>query len=89
MYAIAEALTVLSWFENLPDNEQPPRHIWWSEDLIAEWFRNVKEDRKKDSGSSQKTESSYDRSENVPMSQNELVDRSGSIPKLMSPEEAD
>lgn len=90
VYAIAEALTVLSWFENLPDDEQPPRHIWWSEDLIAEWFRNVKDARKKDSGGSgQKPESSYERSENVPMSQNELIDRSGSIPKLKSPEEGD
>lgn len=77
VYAISEGLTVLSWFENLPDDEQPPRHIWWSDELINEWFRNVKEKRKK---GSKKKGSSYEEADDVPMSQNELIDRSGSVP---------
>ena len=82
MYAIAEGLTVLSWFE-LPDDEQPPRHIWWSDELINDWFRNVKEERKSSSRKRQKL-SSYEQADDVPMTSNELIDRSGPYPKLKS-----
>lgn len=77
VYAVSEALTVLSWYENLPDEEQPPRHIWWSDEMLSEWFRNVKANRKKETGSPR---SSYSEAEDVPMSENELIDRSGPIP---------
>lgn len=82
MYAVSEALTVLSWYENLPEDEQPPRHIWWSDDLLEQWFRNVKENRKNDSGEGHRPRSSYEEADDVPMAQNELIDRSGPIPKL-------
>jgi hypothetical protein len=78
--AVHEALTVLSWYENLPDDEQPPRHIWWSDELIVEWFRNVKENR--DKKSSGKPQTSYDQADDVPMADNALIDRSGPIPKV-------
>lgn len=78
VYCVSEALTVLSWFENLPDDEQPPRHIWWSDEMLSEWFRNVKENRKKEAGPVRR--SSYDEATDVPMSENELIDRSGSRP---------
>ena len=81
MYAVSEALTVLSWFENLPEEEQPPRHIWWSDELVADWFRNVRTKRGK--ASSGKT-SFYEQSEDVPMMQNELIDRSGEVPVVKS-----
>jgi hypothetical protein len=70
--AINEALVVFSWYENLPKDEQPPRHIWWSGDLLDKWFKDVQEQR---DGRGKKT-SSYDRADDVPMSSNELVDRS-------------
>lgn len=76
VYAVSEALTVLSWFENLPDDEHPPRHIWWSEEMLSEWFRNVKRKRDKETGK----RSAYDEADDVPMSENVLVDRSGEVP---------
>jgi hypothetical protein len=79
VYALNEALSVLSWYENLPDDEQPPRAIWWSDGLISEWFRNVKENRSNKSGSKR---SAYEESEDVPMSENEMIDRSGPIPVI-------
>lgn len=84
--AVSEALTVLSWFENLPDDEQPPRHIWWSDELLTEWFRNVKQKRKE--GSSKRgARTSFQEADDVPMNQNTLIDRSGPVPKLVKPEE--
>jgi hypothetical protein len=61
---------VLSWYEELTREEQPPRHIWWSADLLEEWFEDVRAKRR---GSTAST--SYAKSEDVPMTQNELVDR--------------
>ncbi len=84
VYAVSESLTVLSWFENLPDDEQPPKAIWWSDELIAEWFRNVKENRKKDRDSKGKRKSSYEQAEDVPMAQNDMIDRSGPYPVIKS-----
>lgn len=80
VYAVNEALTVLSWFENLPDKEQPPRAIWWSDKLLSEWFRNVKEDRKNKDSRGGSRRSSYEQSQDVPMMENELIDRSGPVP---------
>lgn len=81
VYATGEALQVLSWFENLPDEEQPPRSIWWSAERISEWFRNVKEKRK-EGRKDKDRRSSYDRSEDVPMMENEMIDRSGPYPVI-------
>lgn len=64
------ALTVLSWFENLPKDEQPPKHIWWSDRLLDEWFENVRKDR----GGS-RTRSKYDQADDAPMSDSSLADQ--------------
>lgn len=72
VYAVSHALTVLSWFENLPEEETPPRWIWWSDKLLDNWFEKIKSDRKKDRPSSQEDES---------MVENELIDRSGLPPR--------
>jgi hypothetical protein len=69
--AVNVGLQVLSWFENLPKNEQPPRHIWWSDDLLSEWFENVEEERA--ARSSGKKRTSWDTGEDVPLMQNELT----------------
>jgi hypothetical protein len=70
--ALNHALTVISWHENLPKDEQPPRHIWWSGDLVAEWFADVEEQRNSRYGGKRKR-SSYDEAEDVPMMDNDLA----------------
>ncbi len=83
MTAVNDALTVLSWFENLPEDEQPPRQFWWSDELLNKWFTNVRE--KRDAGSARnKPHSSYDDAEDVPMSDNAMIDRSGPGPPVVS-----
>jgi hypothetical protein len=66
--AVNHALMVISWHENLPRKEQPPRHIWWSDELLDDWFGNVQENRE-----SRSTRSSYADAEDVPMTSNELA----------------
>lgn len=70
--AVNLALAVISWFENLPQDELPPRHIWWSEERLDEWFELVRERRKEDS-SGRRKRSPYDDADDAPMTQNEYV----------------
>jgi hypothetical protein len=65
--AINHAIMVISWHENLPRDEQPPREIWWSGELLDEWFRNVEENR---SSKSSTRSSSYKDADDVPMTEN-------------------
>ena len=69
--AVNQALMVISWHENLPRDEQPPRHIWWSDELLDEWFRNVQDNR--DSKYGTKKRSAYEDAEDVPMTENVLA----------------
>lgn len=39
--AILRALMFLSW-EELPDDERPPRRIWLYGDDLRDWFREVR-----------------------------------------------
>lgn len=68
--AINQALSVISWHENLPEDEQPPRAIWHSDQLLDDWFREVKERRKEKSSGKR---SSYEKADDVPMMSNELA----------------
>lgn len=43
--AIQHANAILSWFENLPSDEQPPTWMWPFSDEISEHFDAVKRDR--------------------------------------------
>ena len=70
--AYNEALQVLSWYEHLQKDEVPPRHIWWSGELLDEWFEEVQERRKQ---SPSKRRSAYDAADDSPMMGNELVNR--------------
>jgi hypothetical protein len=70
--ALNHALTVISWHENLPVEEQPPRHIWWSGDLVDKWFRNVEKERKNRYGNSGRS-SKYDDADDAPMTSNDLA----------------
>lgn len=69
--AVNYALTVWSWHENLPEDEKPPRNIWWSEKLLDEWFDGVREARDAKNGK----RSSYEKSDDVPMSESSLADQ--------------
>ena len=70
--AVNSSLTVLSWFENLPKDEQPPRWIWWSGELLDDWFTEVRERRDSRSHGGRKR-SSWDDGEDVPLSDNDLA----------------
>jgi hypothetical protein len=72
--AVNQALTVISWHENLPRDEQPPRHIWHSPELVELWFKDVEEARNSKYGGGKK-KSSYEEADNVPMTSNELTDK--------------
>lgn len=71
--AINTGLTVISWAENLPKDEQPPRSIWWSEELLDKWFKDVRAQRDKKYGRDGRRRSSYQQADDVPMSDNELA----------------
>lgn len=71
--AVNFALSVISWHENLPQEEVPPRHLWWSEDLLEEWFQGVRERRKEKTEGGKNTRSSYETAQDVPMTENELA----------------
>lgn len=69
--AVNESLMVLSWHENLPKEEVPPRNIWWSGDLLDEWFEDVERRRKKKTSGKQST---YEAAEDSPSMGNQLVE---------------
>lgn len=71
--AVNTGLSVIAWAENLPRDEQPPRSIWWSEELLDKWFRDVRARREEKYGRGRSRRSSYEESTDVPMSQNELA----------------
>lgn len=39
--AIEHALTILSWYENLPEDERPPEHIWEDNEGLELWWKSV------------------------------------------------
>jgi len=69
---------VLSWFENLQKDEVPPRRLWWSADLLDDWFKDVDKRRTK---KTQGKQSTYEGAEEVPSMGNQLVDREALIPR--------
>ena len=71
--AVNTGLTVISWAENLPEDEQPPRSIWWSEELLDSWFKDVRTRRDEKYGRSRSSRTSYQQADDVPMSDNELA----------------
>lgn len=62
---------ILGWYENLPKEEVPPRHIWWSGELIDQWFEDVEKRRKKKTS---KGGSTYDDADEVPSMGNQLAE---------------
>lgn len=39
--AIEQALTILTWHENLQKNEVPPEHIWEDPEGLEQWWKHV------------------------------------------------
>ncbi len=69
---------ILSWHENLPKEEIPPRHLWWSGDLLENWFEEVEGKRKRKASGKRST---YEAADEVPSMGNQLVDRDELIPR--------
>ncbi|KKL16022.1 hypothetical protein LCGC14_2499750 [marine sediment metagenome] len=76
--AVNHALMVLSWFENLPKDDVPPRNLWWSGDMLDDWFEEVERRRKKKSSGKKST---YEAADEVPSMGNQLVDDEQRIPR--------
>lgn len=45
LMAIDHASRILDWQENLPEDEMPPHWMWPYEELLNEWFDEVKAKR--------------------------------------------
>lgn len=60
---------VLSWYENRPAKEIPPRWMWMFDAELEAWFKRVDEERSKGHASG----SSGSDSSAAPMVQNELT----------------
>lgn len=43
--AIDQALSILNWHENLPEDEVPPEHIWEDTEGLEQWWADVKAKR--------------------------------------------
>ncbi len=76
--AVNHALMVLSWFENLPKDDVPPRNLWWSGDRLDDWFEDVERRRKRKSSGKKST---YEAADEVPSMGNQLVDDEQRIPR--------
>lgn len=76
--AVNEALMVLGWYENLPKEEVPPRNIWWSGELLDDWFQDVEKRRDRKASGRQST---YEQADDSPSMGNQLVDREDYIPR--------
>lgn len=45
MRAISHANKILDWYENLMEKDIPPEWMWSFDDLLNDWFDEVKERR--------------------------------------------
>lgn len=45
MVAIEHALTIISWHENLPSDEQPPEYLWEDSEGLEWWWATVEDKR--------------------------------------------
>lgn len=43
--AIEQALTILSWYENLPEEERPPEYLWEDSQGLEMWWASVEAKR--------------------------------------------
>ena len=64
--AVEHAHLILSWQENLMDDEMPPEWMWALDEELNEWFEEVEFRRKQKYGGN-------DDESTAPMMQNELA----------------
>jgi hypothetical protein len=43
--AIEQGLTILSWFENLQEDERPPEYLWEDAEGLEQWWKRVEAKR--------------------------------------------
>jgi hypothetical protein len=70
MRAVNHAHVILSWQENLGEDEIPPEWMWPLDEELESWFDEVKESRRDRAGNRDNG-----RSSTVPLMQNELTRR--------------
>lgn len=63
--AISHANKILTWYENMPEDDIPPEWMWAFDDLLNEWFDDLKASRGTSNSTPEHTE--------VPMMENELA----------------
>jgi hypothetical protein len=68
--AIGQANKILSWYENLAEDDIPPEWMWGFDDLLEEWFDDIRAAR---ASGSTPTEQHTE----VPMMENELASGRG------------
>lgn len=49
VHLISSALTFLSWYENRPKKECPPRRIWLDGKALDQWWKDIEKDRERES----------------------------------------
>ena len=40
-------MMILAWNENLPEDEMPPKEVWYDEKKLERHFQNIKDKRKR------------------------------------------
>jgi hypothetical protein len=48
--AIEQAVTILSWYENLPKEEIPPEYLWEDSEGLEMWWNSLDERREEKMG---------------------------------------
>lgn len=65
--AIEHALTVLSWYENLQEDERPPEYLWEDSEGLEQWWADVEAKRNPDHiGPTSRGRSDHDPTDQTP-----------------------
>lgn len=70
--AIEHALIVLSWFENLPKEEQPPEYLWEDSEGLEQWWKAV-EDKREDGRPTTRGRVDVETDQDSPMAENDYA----------------
>jgi hypothetical protein len=57
---IRNALMFLNWQENMEAKEVPPKRIWFDEDKLNAWFKDVRKQRELEARGQSNTEEGWD-----------------------------
>lgn len=48
--AIRQAFSIISWHEDLPEDERPPKRLWLDAEGLSLWFARVRRERERKYG---------------------------------------